>query len=72
MRTCGCAAKIACQQDRAKNGGTRNHIDDSAGEFEDPDAESQALGISEVSESLHDRRRLHQFHDATEEQQQYR
>src|SRR5688572_14186265 len=61
-----CAAKIACQQDRAKNGSTRNGIDDSTKELEDADANNDALGISEPGKFRQDRSRLHQLHDSAE------
>jgi hypothetical protein len=46
------AAEIACQQDRAENGGARDHIDDGTSDLEDPEAESKAFVPSEVFESL--------------------
>src|SRR5271167_2125171 len=48
------AAKITCQQNRSKNGGLRNQIDDRTGQFDDPKAEQMALVPSEIGHSLHD------------------
>ncbi len=45
-----CAAQKPGQQDRAKNGGTRNRIDGSTGEFEYPNTRSETIGISELNE----------------------
>src|SRR5713101_3616720 len=49
----GRTAEITRQQNRAKNGGARNRIDDSADKFEDTDWEYEALGISKPDEALH-------------------
>src|ERR1017187_9525870 len=33
----GCAAEVACEQDRAEHGGARNDVEDDAEQFEDAD-----------------------------------
>src|SRR6266481_2138923 len=69
---CDCAAKIPCQQDRTKDGSTRNHVDDDTSQQEDADSRSEVLRISKTTECLQDRWRLHQFNDGVEKQEQHR
>jgi len=66
-----CATKIARQQNRAENRGTRNQIDENTDDLEDSDVGSNGHGESEVRERLHDRSDRHHFYDAVEEQEQY-
>src|SRR5206468_4556340 len=63
----GGAAQIGCQQDRAKNGGPRHDVEGGTGKLDDSNTDSEALGISQPNESLHDSSRLYQFHDAAQE-----
>src|SRR5712691_12392203 len=56
----GCAAEIACHQDRTKNGGPRDSVDDRAGYFDDADGQENTLRIPKVNESSHGHSRLKQ------------
>src|SRR5205807_2400656 len=69
---CGCAAEIGGHEDRAKIRTLRNDVDERAGDLENPDDNNQTFGISIVCEPLQDWRRLQQFHNAAEEQQEHR
>ena len=66
------APKIPCQQDRAKNAGARDYIENSADEQDDPNTHNRALGVPELNGRLHDKGRLHQFHDTVHKHEQYR
>src|SRR5262245_50970395 len=65
-----CAAEIAGQQYRAKNGGARNDIKDGASEQNNPKTENDTFGISELKCSFHDRRGFHQFGNSIHQQKQ--
>src|SRR6267378_2650778 len=57
-----CTAKIASQQDRSKNGGTWNCVQNNTDEQNDPNRSSETQGIAELDHSFHNRRRAEQFH----------
>ena len=62
-----CAAKIASQQDRAKNGATRDHIDHKAGQFNDSQGEHEVLGVAKLGSSFHSRCQLEHLYDAVKD-----
>jgi hypothetical protein len=51
------AAEITGQQDRAKNRGLRDDVEERTDQQHDPDRDDNLLGISELNASLHRNRR---------------
>src|SRR5437899_12161061 len=51
------AAKIACQQDRAKNRGLGNSVEERTDQQHDPDRDDNLLRISQLNAPLHGNRR---------------
>src|SRR5229473_2259810 len=68
----GGTTEIGSHQNRAKIGSLRNDVDESAGDLENSEEDNLTFGIPIMSETLDDGHRLQQFHDAAEEQHQYR
>src|SRR6266508_2036468 len=62
------AAEQARQQDRAKNGGLRNRVEDGTDERKDSESASQARRISEMPQRFRDNIQRHQFYHAVEQQ----
>ena len=64
-----CAAKIAGQQDRAKNRGPWNQIENRTDEQHDANPNNGALRISHFNRGLYNDRRLNEFHNTVEQQE---
>src|SRR5262249_28004017 len=68
---CGGAAQITREQDRAQDGGPRNHKESKADQLSDPNRENQPNGISEANGSFHGGSQPHHLNAAVKEQEQH-
>src|SRR5258707_1775454 len=67
---CGCAAEIPSQQNGAKYGRARNHIENGANQQRDADGLNQTCGVPGADRAIDHGLQLQDFQGAIEEQEQ--